>query len=504
MQNSRISIQPVAVAALVVLFGASAAAQTAPAAGNWNAGAWKEREAQMSRREAKFQVSAREVGVRFLSEMEHQDWARGLLADMGKLLQAIAELTGVPYPGPDQLQIVEDAGLPSFQWYGDDSGIHLRYGATAGDLAHGLAHIWFGGKATNVGWLHQGYGEWVAIEALRRSGHGYEAQLRWEKLRQAFVAGFGSNDYPLNDRDISAAVPQAYEFALGKAAALVYTMRATLGEQSMFAFNARLVTAPASLDFEGVKAAFNAAYGSRPPEVFPGWAEAGAYTQYRVDQFNDSDNDMLDDMLEAVAGTHPKSEDGDGDGLTDGYEYWHGLNPGSRDSDGDSKPDLQTVSVAVDGLAADWESREVLPIFEDAVRDGQGADFEKISVGADPENLYVAIGFQGPVPLDSDHEILIQLSWGGQTPDLGVGFACDGSSRWVVKYKKGSAPASVSLDSLQTHVNNIAEAAIPLSLLGGKKAVKVNVQIWSKKANEPVDHMGGWWQPFKLSEHLVQ
>ena len=109
----------------------------------------------------------------------------------------------------------------------------------------------------------------------------------------------------------------------------------------------------------------------------------------------DTDSDGLDDGDELGAGTDPLVDDSDGDGLLDGDEVAIGTDPLLADSDGDSLDDGDEVGAGTDPLLADSDGdgvdddQDLFPLdpleVDDADGDGVGdvADPDDDADGAD-------------------------------------------------------------------------------------------------------------------------
>lgn len=156
-----------------------------------------------------------------------------------------------------------------------------------------------------------------------------------------------------------------------------------------------------------------------------------------INEFTDSDNDGITDMIEKEIGSDPKNSDTDGDGLPDGYEYYtlntnpcsidsnnNGIKDGDEDFDNDKLTNIEEYKLGTnpynidtdgDGLN-DYEEVKIYntdPLKVDSDSDGLN-DYDEIKLGYNPNKAD-----------SNDNGIIDSKEKTEQVIDLGKDFSSD-------------------------------------------------------------------------------
>ncbi len=471
----------------------------APAGAEFNPDAWKVRQSRMVLREATVSAGQQDVRIEVYTEPERQGWGRQLADWATQLVPALYQRFGPP-AGIESIQIIEETDLPSFGWNGLKKGVRLRFPADAAELAHQLVHYWIHPGTVADPWLQKGVAGWEGLMAMRAAGMPLAAEAEWQSILLMGRENWADRDFPLSEVELHAESAERFAFGRAKATLYIALLNTAFGDRGYSDWVKGLATRDKALDMDGLKKDMKDV-GRDPASLLPGWVVGGAYAAYRWKDFDDKDNDGIPDALESMLGTNAEDADSDHDRLSDGFEFWSNFNPADKDTMGDNKMDSERVGLAVDGLGADWQIRNLKPAFSDAAGDGNKFDLTDVYTAADAGFFYLRLDTAKPVDPTADYWISLFVDTDKDKKADVVAIGDDAGRSWYARYRKGAQipEAGDPHPGLRINRSRTTEFALPLDLLEGKRSFSFNIRIDTPQGTQAIDNIGGYWHKVDLA-----
>lgn len=448
-------------------------------------------------RTAEVAVSGEKIKIEVYTEPENQSWGRELADWATRIMPIFYTRFGKP-SGNLLIQIIEDPELPSLGWNAQKDGIRVRFPAGPEVLAEQLAHIWIHPGVISDTWLMKGVAKWESLNALRESGFGLLAMAAWQDILRTASGGAAKMDRALGSVNLYDINLPEFQFAVAKSTLFLAIVQGLLGPRVYDRWVSGVIESDKPAQAVGLKAVLNANRHQAGP-LFSGWVEEGPYQRFSWTSMRDSDSDLLPDELEILIGTRPDVADTDRDGLSDGYEYWHGLSPLDRDSNGDGQSDQPLQTVAVDGLASEWQSLAGVLEYRDPSGDSSIFDLTKIRFVLSRDYIFANIETAFPPADRSEYWISLLFDLNeDRKADLLV-IIDQGGQAWSVSVDDGRIVkgTGIARTGLVAHLGESFEIAVPMGLFDSHSAIAVNVRVDLPQAEGVVDHTGGYWQKIR-------